>query len=219
MACNNRVGGLGWIKMPAGISATAPYILGLAVFTQTAPTTLYLHRLTTRSACPPGLAGSRLKHAWWRKNRLFKVNTSCDPAGRSSFISGELKDGWDSICLWRTGALLWPPRMPPWTASEHFPDSYRRLSSQFQFSLSAVTLGYLSQWTAQRHKEAVCRLAYPATSCAVNNKYLLSKLYLECRTRCIGQFLARIRDVASFWIFRYSFIFNKYSFVFTVGEK
>jgi hypothetical protein len=24
--------------------------------------------------------------------------------------------------------------------------SYRRLSSQFQFSLSAVTLGYLSQW-------------------------------------------------------------------------
>jgi hypothetical protein len=25
-----------------------------------APTTLYLHRLMTRSACPPGLAGSRL---------------------------------------------------------------------------------------------------------------------------------------------------------------
>jgi hypothetical protein len=24
--------------------------------------------------------------------------------------------------------------------------SYRRLSAQFQFSLSAVTLGYLSQW-------------------------------------------------------------------------
>jgi hypothetical protein len=24
--------------------------------------------------------------------------------------------------------------------------SYRRLSSQFQFSLSAITLGYLSQW-------------------------------------------------------------------------
>ncbi len=87
-------------------------------------TTLYLHRLTTRSACPPGLAGSRLWHAWWRKNRLFKVNTSCGTAGRSSFISGELKDGWDSICLWLTGVLLWPTRMPPWTASVHFPDSY-----------------------------------------------------------------------------------------------
>jgi hypothetical protein len=33
------------------------------------PTALYLHRLMTRSACPPGLAGSRLYHAWWRKNR------------------------------------------------------------------------------------------------------------------------------------------------------
>ncbi len=28
--------------------------------------------------------------------------------------------------------------------------SNRRLSSQFQFSLSAVTLGYLSQWLASR---------------------------------------------------------------------
>ncbi len=81
------------------------------------------------------------------KNRLFKVSTSCGLAGRSSFISGELKDCWDSICLWLTGALLWPPRMPPWTASVHFPDSYPILSAQFQFSLfSADTLGYLSQW-------------------------------------------------------------------------
>jgi len=91
---------------------------------QCGPTTLYLHRLMTRSACPPGLAGSRLQHAWWRKNRLFKVNTSCGLAGRSSFISGELKDGWDSLCLWLTGALLWPPRMPHWTASIHLPDLY-----------------------------------------------------------------------------------------------
>ncbi len=52
-------------------------------------------------------------HAWWQKNRLFKVNTSCGPAGRSSFISGELKDGWDSICLWLTAALLWPPECHP----------------------------------------------------------------------------------------------------------
>jgi hypothetical protein len=37
----------------------------------------------------------------------------------------------------------------PWTACVHFPDpvSYRRLSSPFQFSLSAVTLEYLSQWS------------------------------------------------------------------------
>ncbi len=29
--------------------------------------------------------------------------------------------------------------------------SYRRLSSQFQFSLSAVTLEYLSQWGGRKH--------------------------------------------------------------------
>jgi hypothetical protein len=33
------------------------------------------------------------------KTGYLKENTSYDPAGRSSFICGELKDGWDSICL------------------------------------------------------------------------------------------------------------------------
>jgi hypothetical protein len=39
------------------------------------------------------------------------------------------------------------PQNQPWTACVHFPVvSYRRLSAQFQFSLSADTLVYLSQW-------------------------------------------------------------------------
>ncbi len=37
---------------------------------------------------------------------LYTYVYNLGPAGRSSFISGELKDGWDSICLWLTGALL-----------------------------------------------------------------------------------------------------------------
>ncbi len=61
-----------------------------------APTTLYLHRLTTRSAW---LGWKQTVTCLVAKNRLFKVKTSCGPAGRNSFICGELKDGWDSICL------------------------------------------------------------------------------------------------------------------------
>jgi hypothetical protein len=86
---------------------------------------------------PPGLDGSRLLQAWWRKNRLFKLNTSWQ---------GGLKAGGKAYvhCSCQTGALFWPPRMPPWTASVHFcnkyPLLYRRLSSQFQFSLSSVVL-------------------------------------------------------------------------------
>jgi hypothetical protein len=49
----------------------------------------YLSRPTMRTAFQPGLSGSmqtvtRL-HAWWRKNQLLKVNTSCGPA-RHIFI-------------------------------------------------------------------------------------------------------------------------------------
>jgi hypothetical protein len=43
------------------------------------------------------------------------------------------------------------PRMPPWTACIHFADSYPFDVSHlsFNFSLSAVTLVYLSQWVKQ----------------------------------------------------------------------
>ncbi len=109
------------------------------------PMTLYLHRLTTRSAW---LGWKQTLTCLWPKNRLFKVNTSWGPAGRSSFISGELKDGLDSMGLWLTGALLWPPQNATLDSKRTLSwfVSYRRLSSQFQFSLSAVILGYLSQW-------------------------------------------------------------------------
>ncbi len=53
-----------------------------------------------------------------------------------------------SIYLCLTGELLWPPQKATLdslrTLSWYV--SYRRLSSQFQFSLSLVTLEYLSQW-------------------------------------------------------------------------
>ncbi len=70
--------------------------------------------------------------------------------GRSSFISWELKSVEYSIYLCLTGELLWV--MTPQKANL---DSLRTLSwfvsfiglsSQFQFSLSAVTLEYLSHW-------------------------------------------------------------------------
>jgi hypothetical protein len=45
-------------------------------------------------------------------------------------------------------SALMTPQNAPWTRKRTLSRfvSYRRLSSQFQFSLSAVTLGYLSQW-------------------------------------------------------------------------
>ncbi len=103
-------------------------------------------------------------------NRLSKVNTSCGPAGRSSFISGELKDGWDSICLWLTGALSWPPQNATLDSKRTFSwfVSYRRLSAQFQFSLSADTLGYLSQWqcfSSLRCTFLYCRVLYWTVLC------------------------------------------------------
>ncbi len=44
--------------------------------------------------------------------------------GRSSFISGELQAGGNSICLCLTGVHLWPPRMKPWAAWVHFHHTY-----------------------------------------------------------------------------------------------
>ena len=69
-------------------------------------------------------------------------------AGRSSFISGELKSVEYSIYLCLTGELLWPPQKATLDSlcTLFWFVSYRRLSSQFQFSLSLVTLEYLSQW-------------------------------------------------------------------------
>jgi hypothetical protein len=69
---------------------------------------------------------------------------------RASVISGEQQAGGNSICLCLTRVHLWPPhpkailnsmRTLMWFVS------YRCLSHQFQFSLSAATLGiYLYGW-------------------------------------------------------------------------
>ncbi len=78
-----------------------------------------------------------------------------------------------SLYLCLTGELLLSPRRPPWTACVHFPDSYPvdvfHLSFNFLFSLSAVTLEYLSQWfrtgITSPAAALLCRLLLP--SCAV----------------------------------------------------
>ncbi len=57
-------------------------------------------------------------------NRLSKVNTSCGLALQIFIYQWELKAASFSIYLCLTLELLWPPRMPPWTACVHFPDSY-----------------------------------------------------------------------------------------------
>ncbi len=67
------------------------------------------------------------------------------PAARQSIIykCGELRAGGNSICLCLTGVLLWPPKRPPLDIMRTLSwcVSYRRLSPQFQFSLSAAALG------------------------------------------------------------------------------
>ncbi len=93
----------------------------------------------------PGLHGWKKAVAWWQKNRLSKVNTAAAARhGISSFFSGGLKAGGDSICLCLTGELSWPPRRPPWTACVHF--RYSSLST----SLTSVSVccysRYLSRW-------------------------------------------------------------------------
>ncbi len=71
-----------------------------------------------------------------RKNRLFKVNTSCGPAGRSSFISGELKArGIAYVYDWLERSYD-PPECHP--GQQAWLVSY--LSPQFQFSLSPAAL-------------------------------------------------------------------------------
>ncbi len=57
--------------------------------------------------------------------RLSKVNTSCGLALQIFIYQWELKAVGFSIYLCLTLELLWPPpRVPPWTACVHFPDSY-----------------------------------------------------------------------------------------------
>ncbi len=57
--------------------------------------------------------------------------------------------------------IVWmgDPRRTPWTVLRT-PVSYRRLSSQFQFSLSAVTLVYLSQWHRPCSPYMICVMMY-----------------------------------------------------------
>jgi hypothetical protein len=49
--------------------------------------------------------------------------------------------------------------------------SYRRLSSQFQFSLSAVTLGYLSQWARMMSLRIVKCQKSPSTGERLNTLF------------------------------------------------
>ncbi len=76
-------------------------------------------------------------------NRLSKVNTSCGLARADlHLLVGKWSLGRDSACLCLTGALLRPQKASlDIMSSLYWFVSYRRLSPQFQFSLSAVTLG------------------------------------------------------------------------------
>jgi hypothetical protein len=75
-------------------------------------------------------------------NRLSKVNTSCGPAGRSSFISGELKGGEGYHILmfdWR--AIMTPPEGHP---GEHAYTFLIRILSTFLSSVSISSVCYYS---------------------------------------------------------------------------
>ncbi len=90
-------------------------------------------------------------------NQLSKVNTSCSLALQIYIYYWELKAAGFRLYLCLTLELLWPSqnaaldslRTLSWFVS------YRRLLPQFQFSLSAVTLVYLSQWDG--HWKLTCK--------------------------------------------------------------
>ncbi len=96
--------------------------------------------------------------------------------------------------------------MPPWTASVHFPwfVSYRRLSSQFQFSLSVVTLGYLSQCYIPSSPGAIpafhlipvhyVRISYFDTSyISAIMPHLAFSSYARCGTPAVSEVIKRSR--------------------------
>jgi hypothetical protein len=64
--------------------------------------------------------------------------------------------------------------------------SFRRLSAQFQFSLSAVTLGYLSQWPSHTWKHGATY-----TSPSTTSPPLLSSLVVFCPSSSCPSVLRR----------------------------
>jgi hypothetical protein len=90
---------------------------------------------------------SHSNHPVLRK-RLSKVNTSCGRPGRSSFVSRELKAGEDSISFYVWLERSYDPHKATLVSmrTHSWFVSYRRLSPQFQCSLSADCSRYLSRW-------------------------------------------------------------------------
>ncbi len=82
-----------------------------------------LNQLWVSLLCTPAEAKPNLSQLYLSRHSLAKpaklnffktLASAAARPGRSSFFRGELK----------AGAFLWPLRRPPWTACEHFCDSY-----------------------------------------------------------------------------------------------
>ena len=152
-----------------GVGGLNMYYLSLCLGEEGYPTTLYLHRLTTRSACPPGLDGSRLQHAWWRKNRLFKVNTSsARPADLHLLVGSWKMGGIAYVYDWQERSYD-PPECHPWQQAYTF--LIRILSTSFisvsifsvccyswVFTVSQWNLATARQWKGVRMKDSISKI-------------------------------------------------------------
>jgi hypothetical protein len=124
---------------------------------------LFIYRLLTRHGCLP-VAGSRQVTRLEAENSVPDRLCYCPPSAAKPVIVSKYKlrpgpadlhllvGSWSLqeiayicyICVWLENSFD-PPEGHPVQLTYTF---LIRLSSQFQFSLSAVTLGYLSQWVS-----------------------------------------------------------------------